>query len=51
MADTETTNPTSTGAEDVAWDIGTLVDGEGADGVRRLLARGQKAEFPDGLFG
>jgi len=38
MADTETTNPTSTGAEDVAWDIGTLVDGEGADGVRRLLA-------------
>jgi len=22
-----------------------------ADGVRRLLARGQKAEFPDGLFG
>ena len=32
------TTPT-TGAEDVAWDIGTLVDGEGADGARRLLDR------------
>ncbi len=30
---------TRTGAEDVAWDIGSLVDGEGADGVRRLLER------------
>ena len=26
-----------TGAEDVAWDIASLVDGEGVDGVRRLL--------------
>jgi oligoendopeptidase F len=34
---TETHAPETTGAEGVAWDIGTLVDGEGADGVRRLL--------------
>ncbi|MFP5322541.1 MAG: M3 family oligoendopeptidase, partial [Acidimicrobiia bacterium] len=37
MADLQTEQPTSTGAEGVAWDIGTLVDGEGAEGVRRLL--------------
>lgn len=34
---TETHAPEATGAEGVAWDIGTLVDGEGAAGVRRLL--------------
>jgi len=36
----DTTDPsTGTGAEGVAWDIGDLVDGEGADGARRLLDR------------
>jgi len=42
MANTETQLPdtaATTGAERVAWDIGTLVDGEGADGARRLLDR------------
>ncbi|MCO8126112.1 M3 family oligoendopeptidase [Acidimicrobiia bacterium EGI L10123] len=34
---TDTHAPEATGAEGVAWDIGTLVDGEGAAGVRRLL--------------
>lgn len=34
---TETHASEVTGAEGVAWDIGTLVDGAGADGVRRLL--------------
>jgi oligoendopeptidase F len=37
MADTQTEQ--TTGAEGVAWDISTLVDGDGADGVRRLLDR------------
>jgi oligoendopeptidase F len=37
MADTQTDQ--TTGAEGVAWDISTLVDGDGADGVRRLLDR------------
>ena len=37
MATDTTEKAEVTGAEGVAWDIGTLVDGEGADGVRRLL--------------
>jgi oligoendopeptidase F len=43
MADTQTEPSTATGAEGVAWDIGTLVDGEGAGGVRRLLDRAMEA--------
>ncbi len=46
MASTETTNEQAadgTGAEGVAWDIGTLVDGEGAAGVDRLLDRAMDA--------
>lgn len=41
---TETTDtPARTGAEDVAWDIDALVDGEGPDGARRLLDRSMDA--------
>ncbi|MFP5578549.1 MAG: M3 family oligoendopeptidase [Acidimicrobiia bacterium] len=41
---TETTQAAAgTGAEDVTWDIGTLVDGEGADGARRLLDEAMEA--------
>jgi len=40
----DTTDPTTgTGAEGVAWDIGALVDGEGADGARRLLDRAMES--------
>ena len=43
MAIQTTEAPAGTGAEDVAWDIGTLVDGEGADGARRLLDEAMEA--------
>ena len=43
MTTKATDTPPTTGAEDVAWDIGTLVDGEGAEGVRRLLDQALEA--------
>ncbi len=38
MSSTETSSP-STGAEDNAWDVETLVGGDGPDGARALLDR------------
>lgn len=36
---TTTDSPTTTGAEDTAWDVETLVHGDGPDGARALLDR------------
>ena len=44
MTTKATDTPPTTGAEEVGWDIGTLVDGDGADGARRLLVRAMEAE-------
>lgn len=43
MAIDTTETAGGTGAEGVAWDIASLVDGEGVDGVRRLLDRALEA--------
>jgi oligoendopeptidase F len=37
MTTTDAVESPSTGAEDVAWDIASLIDGEGAEGVERAL--------------